>query len=491
MKEMKMKNLGRIILFFALALPLCAEVKVSVDKNQLVRGERATFTLSITGEGKVKVPPFDELCGNSIENRMQSRKDVFSNGKRLQEISLSYTFMPLKSCVIEPFAVSINEKEQMTEAVSVTVSNVSITKNEPFSVELETDKKSLYVGEPFEMRLLFKERQNIDKLAESISLSQSNNIWIKSEQKGRATSKEGYLIRHNTYALAAQQSGKLSLGPLRWDVQVRSEAKDYWGTWMSTAKTRSIFSNELEIEVKPLPAGISLVGDLGIGVKVDKMQINANEAVNVTITLKGRANVEDIPAFDLHVDATQTFKEEPKIVHDFQEGKYVGLFEQKLAIVAQRDFTIPSFELRYMDVETDTIKTIRSEPIMINVLNAAPVVKEELKITRPEETAAPVPDLQDTDLTFSEGVLLLLGGFFLGLLTWLIPWKRLRNKDKRKQTVPVKESKAVLQLLMSHMHHDPEIEEFARKLSENLYEGKKHEIDKKRLKMIIKQLQQS
>ncbi len=490
MKEMKMKNPGKLILLFLLVFPLWAQVKVSVDKEQLIRGERATFTLSITGEGKVQIPPFDELCGYSIENRMQSRKDVFSNGKRQQEISLSYTFMPLKSCVIEPFAVSINGKEQMTEAINITVSNISISRNEPFSVALETNKKSLYVGEPFEMSLFFKERQNTDKIAESIALSESKNIWIKSEQKRPASSKEGYLTRHNTYALAAQQSGKLSLGPLRWDVQVRSQAKDYWGTWMATAKTRSIFSNELEIEVKPLPEGIYLVGDLEIKVKVDKKQISANEAVNVTITVKGRANVEDIQAFDLHEEGTQAFKEEPKITHDFQEGKYVGLFEQKLAVVAQRDFTIPAFELRYMDVETDTLKTIRSEPIEITVLNAAPALKEELKISRSEEIAAPDTSVQSSALTFLEGTFLLLGGFFLGLLAWAIPWKRLLSKDKRKHTVSAKESKAVLQLLMGHMHHSPEIEEMVKKLNENLYEGKRHEIDKKRLKAIVKQLQQ-
>jgi hypothetical protein len=490
MKEMKMKNLGRIILFFALALPLCAQVKVSVDKDQLVRGERATFTLSIAGEGKVQVPPFDELCGYSIENRIQSRKDVFSNGKRLQEISLSYTFMPLKSCVIEPFAVTVNDKEQMTQAVAVTVSNISISKNEPFVVELETDKTSLYVGEPFEMRLLFKERQNTDKIAESISLSDSKNIWIKSEQKGRAASQDGYLTRGNTYAVAAQQSGKLSLGPVRWDVQVRSQAKDYWGTWMATAKTRSLFSNEREIEVKPLPEGISLVGGVEIEVDVDKTQISANEAVNVTIRIKGRANVEDIQPFELQVEDAQVFKEEPKIAHDFQEGKYAGIFEQKLAIVAQRDFTVPAFELRYMDTETDTLKTIRSEPIEISVHNAAPAVKEELKITRAEETTAPETEVQSGALTVLEGMFLLLGGFIAGLLAWMIPWKRLLNKKKKKQTVSAEESKAVLQLLMGHLHHSSEIEELVKKLGENLYEGKRHAIDKKRLKVIVKQLQQ-
>jgi transcriptional regulator NrdR family protein len=72
----------------------------------------------------------------------------------------------------------------------------------------------------------------------------------------------------------------------------------------------------------------------------------------------------------------------------------------------------------------------------------------------------------------------------------MIPWKRVFVKDKRKHTVSAKESKEVLQLLMGHMHTDPEIEELVKKLSENLYEGQSHEIDKKRLGEIVKKLQE-
>ena len=79
----------KVILLFLISFPLWAEIQVSVDKEQITRGERVTLTLRVSGQGgEVKIPPFDELCGYSVEGRMQSRRDVFSNGKRLQEISL-------------------------------------------------------------------------------------------------------------------------------------------------------------------------------------------------------------------------------------------------------------------------------------------------------------------------------------------------------------------------------------------------------------------
>ena len=479
-----------MILFFLMALPLMAELKVSVDKTQITRGETVRFTLSITGEGKVTVPPFDELCGYTIEGRMQSTKDIFSNGKRSQELSLTYEIMPQRSCVIESFPVSINGETQTTEAINITVSKVSITTNAPFTVELKTEKKSVYVGEPFEMNVALKARQGIDVLAESISLPESKNIWVKSEQKGKSLLQEGYSKRDNTYALAAQQSGTLTLGPLRWDVKVRNQSRDNWGMWLATAKTHSVFSNEIELEVKELPMGVSLVGELEIEASVDKTEVNAGEAVNVDIRVKGPANIEDLSAFEIHVDGAQAFKEEPKKTHYLRDGKYFGDFSQKLALVAERDFTVPSFEIRYMDVSTDTLKTIKTQAIEIKVLNSAPAVKEELKISRPQEN--PEENTQNTQgsaLNLLQGVFLLLGGIALGLIFSMIPWKRVLVKDRRKYAVSAKESKEVLQLLMGHMHSDPEIENLVQRLSENLYEGKSHQIDKKRLKEIVKKLQ--
>lgn len=468
---------------------LNADIKVSVDKDQVTRGERVTFTLSITGEGEVRVPPLDELCGYSIEGRMQSRKDVFSNGKRAQEISLMYEFMPQRSCVIEPFPVSVNDKEEMTESINITVSKISISKDDPLIVELETDKSSVYVGEPFEMKVHLKERQGMDSVAESISLPESKNIWIKSENKGQAYVKERYKTRENMYALAAQQSGKLSLGPLRWDVKVRSRSRDSWGMVYATSKTRTVFSNELGIEVKPLPEGVDLVGELDIQVKVDKDEVDAGEAVNVTIEVKGAANIEDVQAFDIHVSGAQAFNEEPKITHYLQAGKYFGSFIQKSALVAQRDFNIPAFELRYMDVKTDTIKTIRSEEIAVKVLNAAPIAKEELKISRPDEEVKEI-NVQDNTLSFLQGAFLILGGFMLGLIVSTIPWKKLLSKEHSRHLVSAKESKEVLQLLMANMKKSSEIEALVQMLSENLYEGKSHKIDKKQLKEIVKSLQE-
>jgi len=481
--------LNTLIFLFLMVIPAFAGVNVSVDKTEITRGETVTVTLRINGVGKVRVPPLDNLCGYEIQGRGQRNQEVISNGVRQQELALMYTIQPVKSCIIESFPVSVNGEEFQTKALNVVVSKMSITKDEPFSLKLSTDKTSVYVGEPFEMSVDFKKRQGIDSLAESISLPESKNLWVKSEYKGSTHNEGRYELHKSMYAMSAQQSGKLSLGPLRWDIKVRSRTRDYWGTFLASAKVRTIFSDEVELEVKPLPTGVSLVGDMQIIVNVDKTEIDAGEAVNVTIEVKGRANVEDIEPFSIHLSGAQAFMEEPKVSHYLQDNRYFGSFVQKAALVAQRDFEIPSFELSYMDVESDTVKTIKSEVIKIKVLNAAPLVNEKLKISRPDDLVEEKVEVLEAGLSKLQGAFLLLGGLILGVILSLLPWRKVLNKDKTKQKISAKESKEVLQLLMSNMGEDKEVEDLVQKLSENLYEGKSHSIDKKQLKEIVKRLQ--
>jgi len=482
-----MKNLGKIILLFIMTFPVYADVNLSVDNDTVTRGERVLVTLSISGQGKVKIPPFDELCGYSIEGRQERRNETYNNGKYVQELSLIYSILPQKSCVIESFPVSVNDVKFETKPINITVSKMTIKKNDPFVAVINTPKKSVYVGEPFEMTMELKQRRNVPVLKDAISLPESKNLWVKSQNKPKVYSDAQYKIKESTFAMSAQQSGKLSLGPLRWDLKVRSRTRDSWGMFLNTAKVSTVFSNEVNIEVKELPEGVNLVGDLSISAEVDKAEINAGEAVNITISVQGRANIEDIQAFTFHLEDAQAFNEEPKVKHYLESGKYFGTFIQKSAIVAQRAFTIPSFELTYMDTKTDTVKTIKTEPIQIKVLNPIAKEKEELKVSRPKDDVSKVDAKKSLDTL--QMVFLVLGGFILGLIVSLLPIKSLFSREKTKQNISAKESKETLQLLMSNMSNDNEIERLVKDLSENLYEGKLNPIDKKRLKEIVKRLQ--
>lgn len=484
-----MKNLGKIIYFiFFLGLMAHAQVDVSVDKDQVSRGERVTFTLRLTGNQVVDLPPISTLCGYDIEGRMQSQKTVISNGKRAQELSMQYTFMPERSCRIEPLRMKVDGNEEQTEAIEITVSKVSIAKNDPFVVELKTDKNAVYVGEPFEMYVNFKQRRGIGVYDQSVSLPESKNIWIKSQYEGRAVKQDRYETHENMYAISAQQSGKLNLGPLRWNLQVQANSRDSWGMLFSRIKTHTVFSNEVDIEVKPLPEGVILVGDLQLKAEVDKTEVNAGEAVNLTITAEGRANVEDIPAFDLFLQGAQAFKEEPKVTHALKDNQYFGAFSQKLAIVAEKDFTIEALTLTYMDVATDQVKTIKTQPISIKVINAKASESEPLKVIKASDELTPPAQMQAKGLNTLDAIVVFAVGLLSGVILMMIPWRRFKQNNTHANKFKPGINKQTLQQLIPHVHEHEEIATMVQNLSENLYEGKSHSIDLKHLKALMEKI---
>ena len=131
---------------------------------------------------------------------------------------------------------------------------------------------------------------------------------------------------------------------------------------------------ELNIDVKALPGGVDLVGNFSIIATADKTEINSNEALNVSIEVLSNGNLEDIKSFKPHIQGVNIF-DEKAVVNGTK-------LTQKIAFVAENDFIIAPFTLRYFDPVTKEIKTTSTNEISVKVKNAKP--KEELTIKRDE-----------------------------------------------------------------------------------------------------------
>ena len=132
---------------------------------------------------------------------------------------------------------------------------------------------------------------------------------------------------------------------------------------------QKIYSNALHISVKPLPNNLELFGDYSLTSTVDKTFVDANQPVNLTISITGKGNIDDIQKYNLTISNVVSYADEPKIESTFQTDEYGGNFTQKIAFVAQSDYIIPKIELTYFDKNTNQVKTIHSEPINIKVIN--------------------------------------------------------------------------------------------------------------------------
>ncbi len=469
-----MKNLGKIffILFISQYTLYAGGVVASVDAKNVELGDMITYSLTLSGE-EIQRPNIQNLCGDDIISSSSSTSIQIVNGNYEKNYVLSYKFMPKKSCQIESIEVEIDGEIEKTKPLDIVVSKVVASKNADFSLTLDVDKEEVYVGEPFVLTLLFKQKNGAEAVDSKFIPPVMKGFWVKGESKPQRSKDGEFSITKIMYKMAPQREGTLDISSAQMRIASRSSSRDSWGSFMPQIKWKSYFSNDLTITAKALPEGVSLVGDFNLHVETSSQEVNANEAVNITLHVEGEGNLEDIKSFKPYVDGVSVFDEKIEIKNT--------TLTQKIAFVGDENFTVPSFSLKYYDLKAKEIKTITTQEIKIKVNHSKP--KQELTIKRDEtQEKVVVNKLVEKEVNKLWIIVGFIGGLVLGILLMLLkPFARIKQDTK----LNIKDHKLLLVKLLP-FKEDLEVKYIIDILENNLYSDKKQELDKKVLKEIIK-----
>jgi len=472
-----MKHLGKIafLILFLSATLLNATVVASVDKQSVTAQERVTLNLTISGED-IKRPSISELCQSDVISSSSQTSITMVNGDYKKSYILSYSFEPQKNCTIEPMEFEIDGKKELTKAIKIEVKPFKRSLDDDFILTYSINKSEVYVGEPFELTLVLKQKPNIQAVDSKFVPSAFKGLWVKHESKPKQSKEGDSIVTKLIYTLSAQREGKLEIAPAQMNIASRTSRRDTWGGFIPDVKWRKYLSNSISLDVKKLPKGISLIGDFNIQVRVDKQEIEQNEALNLVVEVNGYGNLEDIKSFKPSIKGVNVFDEKISI-----DGM---MLTQKIAFVGDSDFTIPPFELTYFDTETKKVKVIRTKEIKVKVNATAPTA---LKIQR--EHSAPKEVIKvvevESSLSYIYATVLFLGGLIVGLaLGFFKPWKL----SKKEKSVSLKEPKSLLIKLMPY-RDDAEVANMIESLERSIYSDGVLEIDKKALKEVLKRYQ--
>ncbi len=471
-----MKNLGKILfIIFLIPSAIYASVTSSVNYKSVSKGEMVIFSLKINGTD-IQRPIINTICDSDVISTSSQTSIEIVDGDYKKSYVLSYKFMPQKSCGIKPIDVEVDGKTETSKALKVEVKPMSQDKNADFLLTLETPKKEFFVGEPFELTLLFKQKRSAEAVDSKFTTPPMKGFWIKGEAKPQRRNDGEYTITTVRYILAAQREGNLKIEPAQMSIASRTSSRDVWGSFAPQIKWRSYFSNKLDLNIKPIPFGASLVGEFTISAKADKTKINPNEAVNITVEVHGSGNLEDIKTFKPYVEDVSVFDEKISV-----EGMKLT---QKLALVGDNDFLVPSFELKFFNPKTNKIETITTDEIKVEVLGQK--VKPELKIKR-EKTQPVVAKKEETQVAKSElttmwmSFIFALGTVFGIVLMLLKPWSMFKSE----KSINIKDEKLLLMKLLP-FKDDKNVQKILDVLENNIYSEDKKKIDKKVLKELLK-----
>jgi len=501
------QNLGKIaLLCLCLCASLLADASISVDKMALYPGDTVTFTLSAEGSD-VSLPSIGAIEEFPILGTSNSSSIQMINGDTTRNISRSYTFSPTHDVTIPSFTVKIAGKSYTTEPQKITVLTPKASKSgEPFVLELKTDKKSAYVGEPIKLSMIFK--QHVGAKADKIQVSELSlkNFWVKKDDAVHQSVEGEYITKQYDYVLFPKKAGDIEIPAifsrigtsLRTNIGAGRGLDDFFNDSLFAPMQinwKQIFSNTLHLSVKPLPANIYLYGDFSIEANVDKTAIEPNKPINLTIHIVGKGNIDDIAPFNPTINDVALYADAPKVEASLTKENYQGKFNEHIALVSDKDFTIPAFELSYFDAKTHTVVTKRTKAIPIHIIGAVATSAPMLEKNKSNEVTTEHTTAQEKPMSFKPyltaiytavGILLLLA---LGI--WLIRKRKMRPISQTHALAlaidKAKSDKSLFDLLLPYAKKDPFIAEFLGKLEANLYGRAHHTIDKKELKRFVEE----
>ena len=501
------QNLGKIaLLCVCFCASLLADASIRVDKVALYPGDTVTFTLSAEGSD-VTFPSIGSVEEFPILGTSNASSIQMINGSTTRSVSRSYTFSPTHDVTIPSFTIKIAGKDYTTESQKITVLTPKASKSgEPFVLELKTDKKSAYVGEPIKLSMVFK--QQVGAKADKVEVSELSlkDFWVKKDDTLHQNVEGEYITKQYDYVLFPKKAGDIEIPAIfsRIGTSVRANISagmgidDFFNNSLfapTQSKWQKIFSNALQLNVKPLPANTYLYGDFSIEANVDKTAVEPNKPINLTIHIKGEGNIDDIAPFKPTINDVSLYADAPKVDASLKQEEYQGEFSEHIAFVSDKDFTIPSFELSYFDAKTHTVVTKKTNAIPIHIIGAVATSAPTLEKNKSSEpTAEPATSTEEkkpfslkpyaNTIYGALGILLLLV-----LSMWLIQ-KRKAHPVSQTHALALaidkaKSDKALFDLLLPYAKKDAFIAEFLAKLEANLYGGTHHAIDKKELKRLV------
>jgi len=482
---MKMKNLGKISIFILLfgVINLFAKVETFVDHRSVVQGDSVTLRINISGED-IKEPQLDSLCGVDITSASSQKSIEIINGSITKSFNFIYTFEPEKSCTISPIPISVDGKIERTKPIKITVTKTpQKTKDANFILELKSSKKEVFVSEPFDVVLIFKQKRGAEAIDSKFFPPKLDGFWIKYQSEPKKEVDGEYIVTKIHYKMAAQREGELEISPAKIKIAMRDLSADYWNSFAPSVKWRTYYSNAIKMKVYGVPKGVKLVGDFDISIKVDKKSIHPNEAVNAILSIKGDGNIEDLDPFKPYIPNANVFEEKPKI------DEKNGLFTQKIAFVADSNFTIPSFGIRYFDPKTKKIINKSTKPIDITVVGARKKT-EQLQIKKGDTksiTSSAKSSQQGSVINSSFAITWIILSFTAGLFIGgiLVFFKFYIATQKRIKKFSFDDKKALFVKLLPYKDHR-DVKEVLDMLEDALYGEKNGKIDKEKVKNILK-----
>lgn len=364
----------------------------SVDKQAIAAGEVVQLTVSLTNaQGGFSAPDLGGMV--VVQGPFESTNVNFFNGRMISSVNRTwritatapgkYTIGPAKARVgggiIETDPITIEVGPATTKPADPQASQGQ-QRDANLFITINLSRNKAYVGEQIiATYALYSRYANVD-LAK-YDLPKLNGFWAEEVDLGNTSwENEPQTVNGLQYRVAVlkrqvlfpQRAGKLRIDPFTLTCVVNR-------SFFNRGQTLEVRSNAVDVNVLELPgqppaAFNGAVGDLQLSVKADRTQVKEDEAVELTVRVSGKSNLKllEAPTIDLPADI-ETY--EPKLTDKItvNGSGMSGYREFQYLLIPRHEgqYDIPPVELSYFDPAAGSYRTLRSEPLTLEVTAGA------------------------------------------------------------------------------------------------------------------------
>ncbi|NKQ40519.1 MAG: protein BatD [Sulfurovum sp.] len=504
--------------FLLLTVSYATSVKLKLSATEIVDG--STLEVQIVAEGKnIEFPDIQDIGGFPVEGHSISSKleSSYINGKFSSKSlkTLRFEFYPEMNMTIPSFEIKISDKLYKTEPVAIKVvspSEVTAKSADGYSLRIKSNKKSVYVGEPFIITVDFFEPRNSSVTKVEYTPPRFKDFFSQAlgDEKLKRSAKG--TLHQLRYLVSAKKDGKLMIIPPKARVGIRNfdgANRDPWGFFANDIKWHSVRANPLSIEVKPISSSIDMVGIFKIDTSVDYKTVKPNSPVTYTLKISGEGTLDDLadPKFD--VSGVTIYGDDSKTTSKVVGGKIVSQYERKYVFISDKDFEIPSMTFRSFDYKSGTIKKLITKAYKIEVSSVATeasskVTSQGSQVVNPTETSNESTEENESILEDREfykkkenedrggyPLWALILSFFAGGMTMIAGGYLYRYTRQRRGILKPKHysTEEALKILYPHTNKNRKVEAMVRKLYDVENGSKDISIDKDELAKMINSLQ--
>ena len=392
-----------LLLFILVSNGWAQQFTASVDKTKVPLNQHFTLSYKIDGAGNSFSPPnlsaFQVLSGPN-----QSSSMTMVNGKVSQSITLSYKLKSrtnkLGKVSIGPASIQSASKQLKSNAVTIEFvkasqqntaeqNDISAQLDKNIHLVLSVSKSELFVGEQMVASYKLYFNTDINGITDHVKNPSFNSFWTQDVElkendvkqvnyKGQAY----YMVELKKVLLTPQKAGELKIESMGIELQarVRSARRNFsfFGSFRNVR--HKVYSRSKKINVKPLPSKNKpvnfngAVGAFSLESSLSKTEAEANEAISLKITVKGKGNLKlfDTPQLNIPPDI-ETY--EPKITEKITASSSGNtgskVFEYVLIPRYAGEYKIPSIRFSYFDLDKKSYIPLSSPDYLLKISGEA------------------------------------------------------------------------------------------------------------------------